>query len=246
MQLYFIRHGQSENNLLWARTGSSEGRVADPALTEVGRRQAALVAAFLARARSRDVSRLGEGTVDWDLQNTYGFPITHCYCSLMERAVETGHAIAEALDLPLLGWIEIHETGGMYIRDAETGEALARPGRVRSYLEEHYPRIVLPEAATEEGWWNRPLEPDEARQPRADAVVRELLEKHGGTNDGVVFVSHGGFYNHLLRAILGLDISDDRWFAANNTSITRIDFRGDARVVAYQNRVDFLTPDLIT
>jgi hypothetical protein len=49
-----------------------------------------------------------------------GFHITHVYCSLMERAVATGHRVAEALDLPLLGWIDIHETGGMFLYDEET------------------------------------------------------------------------------------------------------------------------------
>ena len=37
MRLYFIRHGQSENNALYTATGSDRERVDDPKLTEIGR-----------------------------------------------------------------------------------------------------------------------------------------------------------------------------------------------------------------
>ena len=33
MRFYFIRHAQSENNRLWAETGTAEGRRIDPTLT---------------------------------------------------------------------------------------------------------------------------------------------------------------------------------------------------------------------
>ncbi len=246
MQLYFVRHGQSENNRMWSRTGSSEERVSDPKLTDVGQRQAALVAEFLASSYEAPDGR--RATRGWDPQNVAGFPITHCYTSLMERAAATGHEIAEALDLPLQSWIDIHETGGMFLEDPETGERLSKPGLSRTYLEETYPRLVVPESVTDEGWWNRPFEPESARQERADGVLEELLDRHGDTDDGVVFVSHGGFFNHLLRAVLSIDQPDEEklWFAANNASVTRIDFVKGRRIVNYVNRVDFLPGDLVT
>ncbi|HEY3341640.1 MAG TPA: histidine phosphatase family protein, partial [Anaerolineae bacterium] len=95
MQLYFIRHGQSANNALWNATGESGGRSYDPELTEIGCSQANLVAQFL---RQGDPALTSRGT---DPQNLTGFGITHLYCSLMVRAASTGHAIADALDLPL-------------------------------------------------------------------------------------------------------------------------------------------------
>ena len=52
MQFYFIRHGQSENNALWERTGSSEGRSEDPELTALGHRQAKRLAQFLRQVRT--------------------------------------------------------------------------------------------------------------------------------------------------------------------------------------------------
>jgi 2,3-bisphosphoglycerate-dependent phosphoglycerate mutase len=47
MRIFFIRHGQSENNALWVRTQSHHGRVPDPDLTEIGKRQLAYTAQFL-------------------------------------------------------------------------------------------------------------------------------------------------------------------------------------------------------
>lgn len=242
MELYFVRHGQSENNRLYDRTGSSLGRVADPELTPTGVRQAENVAAFLANAGDADAPI----TERRDLQNVTGFAITHCYTSLMVRAVATGHTIAEALDLPLLTWIDLHESGGMYLHDEETKVTTSQPGKSRTYLREHYPRLVLPEAVTEAGWWNRPFESEEDRAPRARDVVSDLLGRHGGTEHRVVVVSHGGFFNHLMRAIFALPESDDYWFAVNNASITRVDFVEEGRILAYMNRVDFLSGDLIT
>ena len=43
MQLYFIRHAQSENNWLFARTGSFDGRHEDPGITHLGQQQARVV-----------------------------------------------------------------------------------------------------------------------------------------------------------------------------------------------------------
>ena len=251
MHFYFIRHGQSENNLLWANGDSYEERVADPALTSAGERQAELVARFLAAPGIADASR------DAEVQDVEGFNITHIYCSLMERAVATGHKIAEVLDLPLYGWTDIHETGGMFLYDEATDTYTPQPGRKRSYLLARYPRLVLPDEVTEAGWWNRPFEPKEARVPRAKRVVEELLARHGGTDDGVAFVSHGGFFNYIMREVIGLTGSDPEpgpepsdaqplWFAANNVSVTHVLFGEDRRVVMYMNRVDFLPRDLIT
>jgi 2,3-bisphosphoglycerate-dependent phosphoglycerate mutase len=167
--------------------------------------------------------------------------------------VQTGYEVAEALDLPLLGWVDIHETGGMFLFDKETETFLPEPGRTRGYLEQHYPRLVLSDEVTEEGWWNRPFEPKEHRAPRARRVLSRLLSSHAiSSDDGVAIVSHGGFYNYLMRAILGLPERDPEleydpvWFAANNTSITHVEFREEQAVVRCLNRVDFLPADLLT
>lgn len=227
MQFYFIRHGQSENNRLWDLTGSSQGRSTDAELTLIGQQQAELLARFL---RERDDE----------------FGVTHLYTSLMIRAVATATIIGDALDLPPVAWEDLHETGGMYVEDEQTSEYIGQPGNNRAYFEAHYPRLVLPEPLGEAGWWNRPFEDQEHRPIRAQRVWRDLMERHGGTDDHVAVVSHGAFYNHLLAALLKMPQEDSCWFSLNNAGIARIDFRDDQIVVVYMNRVDFLPRELVT
>jgi 2,3-bisphosphoglycerate-dependent phosphoglycerate mutase len=240
MQLYLIRHGQSENNHLWANTGSNEGRHEDPELTAVGRQQAALVAGFLLRGDPAWADKA------FDPQNVAGFGITHVYCSLMVRAVATGAVIAGALGLPVMGLRSAHETGGIYQIDPETGEPVGLPGRTRSYFELHYPTLRLPESLDENGWWNRPREEDDEILPRAQRVLGMLLTQHGNTDDHVALVTHGGFYNYLVSALLGIPAERRCWFGLNNAGITRIDFAPDRIRLVYMNRVDFLPVTLIT
>ena len=240
MQLYYVRHGQSENNAHWARTGSSEGRSQDPGLTELGRQQAEHVARFLSQSKACGTSG------DADYQNVSGFNITHVYCSLMTRTVITGTHIAQALNLPLKAWKDLHEVGGIFMEDKETGEWVGLPGKNHAYFQEQYPNLILPDTLDEKGWWNRPFEERPERALRGQRTFRELMERHGQTNDRVVLVSHGGFYNYLLAAILDSPRRDGYSFVMNNAAITRIDFIDQRVMVAYMNRTDFLPSELIT
>jgi len=240
MQLYFIRHGQSANNLLWDRTGSSKGRSHDPGLTEMGQRQAEVLAQFLSQS---DPSAPHD---ERDPHNTGGFHLTHLYCSLMVRAVATGTVVADALGLPLTAWHDLHETGGIYLDGEENGEPIPLPGNPRAYFEAHYPRLVLPASLDESGWWNRPFEMPEERPVRARRFLNDLLARHGGADDRVAVVSHGGFYTHFMAALLDLPDRNGLWFAINNVAITRIDFWEDSIGLVYSNRMDFLPHELIT
>ncbi len=240
MQLYFIRHGQSENNALWMRTGSHIGRNEDPGLTEVGRQQVEFLAQFLSQA---DPNMAVNGS---SFQNMAGFGITHLYSSLMVRAVATGTIVANALGLPLVAWEDLHEYGGIYLRDEETDERMGLPGQNRAYFEAHYPGLVLPDSLDEAGWWNRPFEETEQRLPRARRFLCDLLERHGHSEDRVAVVSHGGFYNYFLAAILNMPGREGYRFVMNNAAISHIDFRDEDTWLLYLNRIDFLPRELIT
>jgi 2,3-bisphosphoglycerate-dependent phosphoglycerate mutase len=240
MQLYFIRHAQSENNVLWDRTGSWQGRSVDPELSEVGQRQAALLAQFLA-CQSVDFDPTHR-----DDHNRDGFGLTHIYTSLMVRAVATGTAIAEALNLPLLAWIDLHETGGIYYDHPETGEPIGLPGRTRAEFEERFPKLILPDSLDHHGWWNRPVETQAEQALRAQRVLGELNERHGNTPHRVAVISHGAFYNWLLAALLKLPSKDGMWFGINNVAMTRIDFYDGETAIRYMNRTDYLPKELIT
>jgi 2,3-bisphosphoglycerate-dependent phosphoglycerate mutase len=242
MQLYFIRHGQSANNRLWDETGSSKGRSVDAELTEAGRKQAELVARFLRRSHPPDAT-----LKEHDCYNAAGFGITHLYSSLMVRSVATGSLIAETLDLPLVAWKDLHEVGGVYREDEQTGERVGLPGHTRAYFEVHYPRLALGDPdAFEVGWWNRPPETPEQASVRAQRFLHDLMERHGKNDDRVAVISHGAFYNTLLRAILKMPDEANCWFMLNNASISRFDFRDDHIELTYLNRLDHLPPDLVT
>ena len=264
MRLYFIRHGQSENNVLWFKNKSPQGRVEDPNLTDLGWQQAHAAGRFLSSLKS-----------DYD-ENTFGLNgrgLTHLYSSLMQRAVQTAMAISEETGLPVHAWLDLHEGGGIYQDDFENGRKIGRPGNNRPFFETHYPNLVLPEELGTEGWWNRSYEDRHELPERARRMVRTLLDRHGSTDDWVAVVSHGDFYQRVLAILLQLPLRDfhvdyperttvfdlsqghrhkveglpeNTWFLLNNAAITRIDINGDYLLVAYTNRHDFMPPEMVT
>jgi 2,3-bisphosphoglycerate-dependent phosphoglycerate mutase len=262
MQLYIIRHAQSENNALWARTKSSDGRFSDPDITEIGHQQAQVLARFLAE------SKVDEKPDRWDSHNLAGFNLTHLYSSYMLRAVRTGMYISQATGLPLLAWETIHEWGGIYDNGPETGERIPLPGLDRAFFGEHFPDFVVEDTLGDGGWWNfRPFEPPSETLKRGARFLNELLERHSD-EDRVGIVTHGGFADSMFKVLIGhapvyswfddgfdadtiptellTNAPEEMWFRLNNVSISRIDFLPERYVVVYWNRVDFLPGELVT
>ncbi len=240
MHLYFIRHAQSTNNLLWEMTGYDEGRHEDPELTDLGKNQTHRVADFLANP-----SLLKPATRDAEAQNIDGFNLTHLYSSLMVRAMETAAAIAETTQLVPVARADLHETGGIWLKHPETGEREGLPGMTRAELTTRFPQFQLPVSINGDGWWSQPMEPWEDGFLRAKAFLAELRETHG-EDDRIAVVSHGMFYNQLIKSLLDLPPEMDIWFSMNNVAITRIDFTEQRTRLAYHNRVDFLPPEMVT
>ena len=243
MQFYIIRHCQSYNNALWYRTGSSDGRQADPALTEIGRHQAEHLANYIASFNGTDLDQL----------DRFGIDITHLYCSLMNRSIETGLHIAKAIDLPLMARDDIHERGGIYLEDPQTAHKNGLDGPNRDYFSEHYPAVALPDTLGTAGWWNRPYEDHELAISRARSFLEWLLATHDGTDDRVAIVTHAGFAQSLFSLLFdipplesNLGTGRNIWIKFNNGSITRLDFLDDVLRLSYQNRVEFLPADLVT
>ncbi len=247
MQLYIIRHAQSENNELWARTGSSNGRSPDPLLTEIGQQQALHLAQHVAK-NGKETAVSDKGA----LHNRDGYQFTHLYTSLMQRAIATGSPIAQQMDIPLVAWEIIHEFGGIFEYDAEADVRIGLPGPNRAYFETHYPQLVLPDSLGDEGWWGeRPYEPPGETMSRAKTFLAELQQRHQ-PSDRVAIITHGGFFTAVLRTLLGFstfrngDGENQIWLHANNTSITRLNFEDDFIELVYLNRLDHLPSHLIT
>jgi 2,3-bisphosphoglycerate-dependent phosphoglycerate mutase len=245
MQCYFIRHGQSENNELWARTGAEEGRSDDAELTALGRLQAERVARLL-NHRAPLATSMPSPVDGQDPRNLRGYGITHLYCSPMVRAVATGTVIAQTLGVPLAAWVDLHEEGGIWLGDPQTGERVGQPGKNRTYFEQHYPGMILPDSMDDAGWWNRPFEQRDQRPDRAQRVLEELIVQHAHTDDRVALISHGGFFNHFMTAVLRLPSMGPYRFNLSNTGFARIDFADQRIRVQYTNCTNHLSPEMIT
>lgn len=246
MQLYFIRHGQSQNNANWGNPNYQENP--DPALTEMGIEQACYVSELL---RNRQTLTDPQ---DWNIQNRYGFGLTHIYTSLMERAVHTAAPAARTLGIPFAAWEEIHESGGIFGRDGDM-KLKGLPGKSRAYFEGHFPELLLPDHLDGTGWWNcRPFETEEECHSRTERFLTDLLARHGDRDSQpeqrVAIFSHGGFFVHLMFAILKTPwrqaAHGKSWFVLNNCSISRINFHKEGIDIAYLNRTDHLPDHLIT
>jgi len=245
MQLYFIRHGQSINNAGWNDPNYVESP--DPWLTEIGIQQAQILAEYLEKNQK---IREHNG---WDIHNRHGFGITRIYASLMERAANTASYTVRKLDVPF-ETLDIYESGGIYGRDGEL-KLVGLGGRPRSWFEANVPEMSLPAPLDESGWWNRPFETEEECQKRAERIWSDLLTRHGDKADQpeerIAFVSHGGFFMHLMCAILDLPWRNASnglfsWFMLNNCSISRFAIRKGEVGICYLNRTDHLPDHLIT
>jgi len=241
MQLSFIRHAQSENNVLLDRTGSYDGRSEDPELSDLGILQVKQLAEFLSRPQpGKQINKPS------DPQNVQGFQLTHLYTSLMVRAVATGVGISKTTRLSLLGWPDLHEVGGIYQKDRQTGMEEGRPGHCKSYFEQRFPTLILPCSLGEEGWWNKPHEGKQEGLLRARRVYQEIVMRHGRSNDRVGLISHGDFYQMFLSVVLDLPADNPPFFEINNAAVSRFDFESNKVRVVYLNRLDYMAPELIT
>lgn len=247
MQCYFIRHGQSANNLAWDRNKSFEGRVPDPTVTELGRLQAHAAANCLTRIRPT------RQTKDGDPANRREFGITHLYSSLLVRAVETAAIVGEHIGVDPVGWPDLHEWGGVYNLASSVEDSVGLPGAGRSYFAEKFPTLELPDSLDDQGWWNRGWESFDEVPGRARRVVDELKRRHSHTEDRVAIIGHGGFYMYFMGAVLNQDdlIRGPQQgmqlrLTLNNAGITRIDFTEDTTNLVYLNRTEHLTSELIT
>ncbi|NMB62002.1 MAG: histidine phosphatase family protein [Chloroflexi bacterium] len=237
MLLYYVRHAQSNNNALYNETGSYSGRSADAPLSATGKKQLPYLATFIQK-ELQEVQTEGNGS-------QRNVPVT-LYCSLMERTVATASAIAETCQLPLYGYRDIHEVGGVYVKNDETDERIGMPGHDKQFFTEHYPLLHYPQGVDENGWWNRPHETREERPARARRVLEDILTCHSNPDEVVILVSHGEFFNHFINALLDMPPNSAVWFEMMNAAVSLFDFQPDLIQIPYINRHHFIPSELIT
>ena len=252
MRFYFIRHAQSADNQYVVEnahkgvrsTGPDQlyhNRQADPELSDIGRKQVERLGDFLTERREMSSDKAAHLDPYRD-----EFGLTHIYTSLMVRAMETAGAVGRARHLKPAIWQDLHETGGIWKPDPETGKPVGSRGKNRAYFQNRFPQFTLPDGLGEEGWWNRPVETAQECKDRAQRFAHDLRGRHGDTEASVALVSHGLFYSFMMNALLKIPSGSKVQFAMNNAAVTRIDFTGGYATVVYLNRSDHFPPDLIT
>ncbi len=218
MQLYLIRHAESENN---ARPAYQ--RIEDPSITAVGRLQAEHLATW---ARSLRIDTL--------------------VCSPFLRTLQTALPIAKTIDLPAHIWHDIYERGGCYRGhgdDAKEGGLGMNGAAIRLFL----PRVELDATIGEQGWWaGRPRETHEQAELRAAAVERRLIDTFGNNGRNVVVITHADFKRQLLARMLDGVVDARRIGPMRNTGVTKLNYDGQAWQLDWLNSVTHLPSRLIT
>lgn len=231
MRIYLIRHGQSTNNALQDQTN----RTHDPDLTDIGQIQA---------------ERLAEHFTSSGDINGDQYRLTHIYCSPMKRSLDTARPLADATGLDPEVWVDIHETGGVFMFN-DDGSTTGYPGLTRSQITDLHPSYALPDNITDDGWWNV----DKGREVPADWIARavrvalELNRRQHEEDACIALVSHAAFLDALMKAFLNqVPLHPQQLFYAHyNTGVTRLDFNEhdgyyrDNMRLHYLNRVDHLT-----
>ena len=253
MQFYFIRHGQSVNNILLDQLANdlddkfdhqeySQRRQADAELSTLGKQQSQKLGEFISDRVGDDQAEMDETDFNYD-----EFRFTHLYVSPMIRALDTAIPVSEALDLDPIIWEDLHEQGGIWTQAGTSDERLPQPGIDSFTLKNEYPRFVIPATFNDSGWWNLPYEEPEKCYERSGRVLEKILKKHGSTDDRVAVVSHSIFFNCIMYQLFGFSPENiEYYFLINNVSITRIDMNESLKRLVYQNRVDFLPSQMIT
>lgn len=218
MEIYLIRHAQSTNQVL----DSHEDIEFDPHLTDLGHRQAELLAQYFLAGEER--VRFAESRID------------HLVCSPMWRALQTARPLAEALDLRPEVWVDVHE-------QVLTSEI--QPGGTRQEILRAFPRYVLPETVTDEGWWHRGRETRSGRMERALRIADRLRER-SDRDENLAIVSHARFIDSLVKALQDQLPRRRTWYHHSNTAVSRIALTEERLEIRYLNRVAHLEPDLVS
>jgi 2,3-bisphosphoglycerate-dependent phosphoglycerate mutase len=229
VELYLIRHGQSFNNTL----PGSAGRVCDPPLTDLGRRQADLVGAHL---RSAPAKCPAGGRPAGDVHSLH-----RLYCSAHLRCLQTADRIAAQTGLVPEIWVDVHEEMGIWLEGVAT-----LPGLTPAQIRAQFPHIRVPPDMPADGWWNRPAETEPEWVARAARVARQLRVQMAPSQERIAVISHGGFIRDLLVALIGVDRSQGATFSTQNTGMDRLDLAPDSVHVRYLNRLEHLPPELVT
>ncbi len=199
MRIYLVRHGQSTNN-----ANHQSLHVGDPALTEIGRKQAELTARMLCDEK---------------------LSAAKLYISPMRRTLQTAEPIRKFLDLKGYVRPDICESGGMWENNGMTSEEI-----LKEWAGLHLSAEIGPDG----WWHSGDLEVvEQPFYERAERVKVDLIEHFTPDAEPVILVTHGRFGSALVSRLLDLDPGGFSRFPFYNCGITRIDIDLHEKVCAY-------------
>ena len=221
MQLYLIRHAESENNAKPERL-----RVEDPPISSLGRQQAKC---------------LGQ----WVRTLTVDTLITSPFL----RTLETTREIVNGATHHVHVWHDLFEQGGCYRGhgpDAREGG----PGLGRSAIEQQLAKssvtCTLDESIGEAGWWiGKARETDDEAARRAAQVTRRFASTFGTSGKTVIAIIHADLKRLLLAEMLRPRIDPIHFGPLLNTGISKLRYRQDGWALEWLNSVSHLPADLI-
>lgn len=216
--LYLIRHGESANNAL-----PDAERVADPALTELGERQAQHLADHY-----RNVDRIDQ-----------------VLSSPFKRTMQTAQPLLTARGTGATIWTDLYEVGGCFSgheRDKLKGEA----GMTADEINRDFPDFAVPDDIDHRGWYKgRPFETWETAIPRAQQQADKLIAEFAHTDSVVFCFIHADFKQLLLQHLVP-DQPDYHGSGIPNTSVTHIHFSGSSADLQKYRDTAHLEPSAIS
>jgi broad specificity phosphatase PhoE len=245
MKVYMIRHAQSANNLMAASRTFDDymlERYADPPLTDLGQRQAKILAEYLFSTHPKASTNEPRVT---------GREITGIFTSPMLRALQTTRPISDALGIQPRVWVDLHEHGGMFDNSGPGGMFVPHHGMTREQFRKHFPDYLLPDEIGEDGWWHREASEDMpdcyARAIRVATKLYEMAAASNADDERILLITHGTFMGALLKALLENIPGNHLYFRHYNTAISRVDFnQSGSIIVRYINRSEHLPLELLT
>jgi 2,3-bisphosphoglycerate-dependent phosphoglycerate mutase len=173
MQLYLIRHAQSQNNAL-----PEEDRVEDPGLTEIGHQQAKLLGGWISQLN-----------------------LTRLITSPFRRTLLTTEPIRQATSLVPDVRTDLHEQGGCY-GGHTIDNIVGRPGMNRREIEAEFSGYRVAEEIDGDGWWkSRPYESWKAAHARAMRLFEQTIREFAQTEERVAYVMHADIKLLFLKHV---------------------------------------------
>ena len=219
MNIFIIRHAQSQNNAL-----PTSERVQDAPLTELGLLQARHLAQWAQQA---------------DLQSLLTSPF--------RRTLQTSGMIHAATGLEWTTWTQLHEKGGC-VSGVDESSFQGEAGMTAAEIQEEFPGCLVTPDIDTNGWWkSKPRETDGQLMERVIAVKERLVTEFGAGDRNIACVTHADFSEILIAALLG-EVVDSQVAQRSllNASVTTFTIQGTSVQLDGYSNVDHLPSELVS